>query len=313
MTGVAAGAAAYALAVPLEIPSPTTGVWWLGPVPIRGYAMSILAGIVVAVWLTDRRLAQRGGRPGQVLDISAWAVPFGIVGGRIYHLITSPQAYFGPGGQPLQALRIWEGGMGIWGAVALGAVGAWIGCRRHGVAFRDFADSAAPGLFFAQALGRLGNWFNNEVYGPPTDLPWGLRIHEWDTSAGHAVVDAAGNAVVKGIYQPTFLYELLWCTLLGLVLLRLDRRHDFRPGQQIAFVLMGYTVGRLPIELIRSDEANHILGLRVNVWMSVFIFLLGAWLYRRSGRREPRPGEGKRAPAETPAAGSETPASRDPG
>jgi len=133
-------------ALPLEIPSPTTGVWYLGPLPVRAYAMCILLGIVVAMWITSRRLATRGGKPGQVLDISAWAVPFGIVGGRIYHLITSPQAYFGEGGNPWNAVKIWEGGLGIWGAIALGALGAYIGCRRQGVRFLDFVDSAAPGI-----------------------------------------------------------------------------------------------------------------------------------------------------------------------
>ena len=138
-----------------------------GPLPIRGYALCILAGIVVAVWLTQKRLEARGHRKGIAIDISAWAVPFGIVGGRLYHLITTPQPYFGENGDPWKAFAIYEGGLGIWGAVALGAVGAWIGCRKNGVAFRDFVDAAAPGLAIAQAMGRFGNWFNNEIYGAP--------------------------------------------------------------------------------------------------------------------------------------------------
>jgi prolipoprotein diacylglyceryl transferase len=272
-------------AVPLVIPSPTTGVWYLGPVPIRAYAMCILAGIIVAVWVTQRRLERRGGRPGQVLDISAWAVPFGIVGGRIYHLITSPQAYFGEGGQPLNAFKIWEGGLGIWGAVALGAVGAYIGCRRHGVRFLDFADAAAPGILVAQAMGRFGNYFNNEIHGAPTDLPWGLKVYDWDQQAGHAVLDANGNPVVSGIFQPTFLYEAIFCVLLALVLVRLDRRLDLRRGQVFALYIAGYPLGRVVIEMMRTDDANHILGLRVNVWVSLLVFLLGAALFVAFGRR----------------------------
>ena len=274
-----------------EIPSPTTGVWWIGPLPVRGYALSILAGIIVAAWIAHRRLVARGGTPGQVLDISAWAVPFGIVGGRIYHVITTPQPYFGEGGNPWNAVRIWEGGLGIWGAVALGCLGAWIGCRRHGVAFADFADAVAPGYLVAQAMGRLGNWFNNEIYGPPTDLPWGLQIYQWDQQAGHAVLDSAGNPILKGVFHPTFLYELLWCLLVAGLLIALERRRSFRPGQVFAaFVVVGYPLGRFFIELIRTDDANRILGLRVNTWVSLLVLALGVFLYRRAGRGETAPG-----------------------
>ncbi len=270
--------------LPVEIPSPTSGVWWLGPIPVRGYALSILVGIVVAVWITRRRLQARTGDGNAVLDVAAWAVPFGILGGRIYHLITTPQPYFGAGGDPWKAFRVWEGGLGIWGAIAMGALGAWLGCRRAGVHFADFADAAAPGLFVAQALGRVGNYFNNEIYGPPTDLPWALRIYQWDAQAGQAVLDAAGDPIVKGLYHPTFLYEGLWCLLMAGLLLWVDRRRTLRPGQVFALVPAGYALGRLPIELIRTDEANHVFGMRVNVWVSIFVFLLGIWLYRRAGR-----------------------------
>jgi prolipoprotein diacylglyceryl transferase len=282
-----------AATVPLEIPSPTTGVWYLGPVPLRAYAMCILAGIVVAIWMTQRRLAARGGKPGQVLDISAWAVPFGIVGGRIYHLITSPQAYFGEGGQPWNAFRIWEGGLGVWGAISLGALGAYIGCRRQGVSFLDFVDSAAPGILLAQALGRWGNYFNNEVHGGPTDLPWGLKVYQWDQTAGHAVLDANGDPVVLGVFHPTFLYEFVYCLVLAGVLIWLDKRYDFRRGQIFALYIAGYPVGRGVIEFMRTDDANHILGLRVNSWVSILVFLLGVglfvWFGRRPDNAEPEP------------------------
>ena len=278
-------------ALPLEFPSPTTGVWNLGPLPVRAYAMCILAGIDVAIWMTQKRLATRGGKPGQVLDISAWAVPFGIVGGRIYHLLPSPQAYFGEGGNPWNAFRVWEGGLGIWGAIALGALGAYIGCRRQGVRFLDFVDAAAPGILVAQAMGRFGNYFNNEIHGSPTDLPWGLKVYEWDQAAGHAVLDANGNPVVLGVFHPTFLYEAIFCLLLAGLLIWLDRRHDFRRGQIFALYVAGYPIGRGVIEFMRTDDANHILGLRVNSWVSILVFLLGVFLYFWFGRRPDEPDE----------------------
>jgi len=191
----------------LSIPSPEQSVWFIGWFPIRAYAMFILVGIVVAVWITQRRLAERGGRPGQALDVATWAVPFGIVGGRIYHVVSSPAAYFGEGGHPLDAFKIWEGGLGIWGAVALGTLGAWIGCRLHGVRFLDYADSAAPGVVLAQAIGRWGNYFNNELYGARTDLPWGLEIHCWDQGAGVATTCPGSTTSILGTFQPTFLYR----------------------------------------------------------------------------------------------------------
>jgi len=194
------------------------------------YALCILIGIVVAVWLTGRRLVPRGGEPGQVLDVAAWAVLFGIVGGRLYHVITTPGPYWGAGGHPLDAVKIWQGGLGIWGAIALGALGAWIGCRRAGISFLAFADAAAPGVAFAQAIGRFGNWFNNELYGGPTTVPWGLQIHQWDQSAGRAVVDAAGKPVVLGIFQPTFLYEAVFLVILGTGLLVIDKRRSLAPA-----------------------------------------------------------------------------------
>ena len=274
-------------ALPASIPSPTTGVWHLGPFPVRAYALCILAGIVVAVWITGRRLVERGHPREKALDISAWAVPFGIVGGRLYHVMTTPEPYFGSGGHPLKALYIWEGGLGIWGAVALGALGAWLGARRHGVPFLDFADAAAPGIAVAQAMGRWGNWFNNELYGRATDVPWGLTIHDWDQAAGHAVRDASGKAVVLGTFHPTFLYESLWCLLLALALVLADRRWGLRRGQVFGLYVAGYPLGRVVFELMRSDPANKILNVRVNVWTSILVFLLGLFLVW-SGRRHER-------------------------
>ena len=274
----------HGVALPATIPSPAQGVWYLGFFPVRAYAMCILAGIVLAVWITQRRLTARGGAPGEALDIAAYAVPFGIVGGRLYHVITTPQPYFGEGGHPMNAFKVWEGGLGIWGAVALGALGAWIGCRRRGVPFLRFADCAAPGIAVAQALGRFGNYFNNELYGARTDLPWGLQIHEWDQTAGHAVRGADGAAVVLGYYQPTFLYESLWCLIVAGVLVLAERRFDLRNGRVFALYLMLYTLGRGVIEMLRTDTANHILGLRLNVWTSVIVFLGALYGFWRAGR-----------------------------
>ena len=277
---------------PAALPSPTVGVLELGPLTIHAYALCILAGIAAAIWIGDRRLRDRGGEAGVVLDVAMWAVPFGIVGGRIYHVITTPQPYFGEGGHPIDALKIWEGGLGIWGAVALGAVGAWIGCRQLRVSFLTFADAVVPGILVAQAIGRWGNWFNNEIYGPATDLPWGLEIHRWDGATGRAAVDAAGDPVVLGTFHPTFLYESLFLLVLAVALLVLDRRLRLAPGQVMALYIAGYPVGRFFIELLRTDAANTILGLRVNIWTSLAVFVLGVVLYIVLGRRA-RSGEEK--------------------
>jgi len=296
------------------LPSPTVGVLHLGPLPVRMYALCILAGIVLAVWLTARRLAARGYERGLILDIAGWAVIFGIVGGRIYHVITTPEPYWGAGGHPLDALKIWNGGLGIWGAIALGALGAWIGCRRHGVAFLDFADAAVPGVAFAQAIGRWGNWFNNELHGGPTTLPWGLRVYEWDQEAGKAVTDASGNPVVAGIFHPTFLYEFLFLVLLGTLLLVVDRRRSLAPGQLLGLYVAGYPVGRIVVEKMRTDEAELILGQRLNVWTSIGVFLLGLWIFWYTGRRARRTGAGPGGePPEPPAPDSpgDTPGDAD--
>ena len=212
-------------------------------------------------------------------------MPFGIVGGRLYHVMTTWQPYFGEGGHPLNAFKIWQGGLGIWGAVALGALGAWIGCRRRGVPFLRFADCAAPGIAVAQALGRFGNYFNNELYGARTNLPWGLEIHQWDQAAGHAVRGADGAAVVLGTFQPTFLYESIWCLVVAATIVWAERRFGLAHGRVFALYVMLYTVGRGVIEMLRTDEANHILGLRLNVWTSVIVFLGALYGFWRAGRQ----------------------------
>ena len=268
------------------IPSPTQGVWELGPVPLRAYALCIVAGIVAAVWLTEKRWVARGGAPGEVLDIATWAVPFGIVGGRLYHVISSPRPYFGEGGDPLRAFAIWEGGLGIWGAIALGGVGAWIACRRRGIPLPAFADAVAPGLLVAQAIGRLGNWFNNELYGGPTDLPWALTIYEW--SGGRAVVDSAGEPVVLGTFHPTFLYELLWNLAAAGLVIWADRRFRLGHGRAFALYVAAYCAGRLWVELLRTDPAETFFGVRLNVFTAVVVGLLAVayFVWQRGRPRE---------------------------
>jgi prolipoprotein diacylglyceryl transferase len=268
-----------------SLPSPTQGVWELGPFPLRGYALCIIAGIVVACWLGDRRWVARGGAPGDVLDIAVWMVPFGIVGGRLYHVITTPEPYFGKGGDPLRAFAIWEGGLGIWGAIALGGLGAWIGCRRRRIPLPAFADALAPGIVLAQGIGRLGNWFNNELYGKATDLPWALRIYEWMPSAGHAITGADGQAIVKGTFHPTFLYELLWDVGVALLVIWADRRFQLSHGRAFALYVAAYCAGRLWIEALRIDTAEHFFGVRLNVFTSIIVGLLAvAYLFLQRGR-----------------------------
>lgn len=263
------------------IPSPTVAVWEVGPLPIRAYALFIILGIVAACAVTERRLRQRGAAPNTVLDIAVWAVPFGIVGARLYHVVTTPQPYFGSDGEPIRVLYFWEGGLGVWGAVAGGVLGGWLACRRMRLPFVVVMDAAAVGLPLAQAVGRLGNWFNNELYGRPTDLPWGLRV--WEMVEGRARTDAAGEPIpvnfLEGVlYHPVFLYELLWNVGVAVLVWQVGKRLDLGRGRSFALYVAGYTAGRTWIELLRADEANELLGVRVNVWVSLLVFL-GAVLY----------------------------------
>jgi len=262
-----------------EIPSPTVSLIHLGPLKVHAYALCIIVGILFAVWLTDRRWRARGGQPNDIESVAAWAVIAGILGGRLYHVITDPELYFGEGRNPIDAIKIWDGGLGIWGAVALGALGAWIGCRRHKLSFLAFADCAAPAVLIAQAIGRWGNWFNNELYGGPTNLPWKLKIYELDIDTGKIAVDAAGHHAVVGYFHPTFLYESLWNVAIALLIMYADRRFRLAAGQVLALYLSGYTLGRFWIEAMRTDHANEILGFRVNSWVSVLVFLLGVALF----------------------------------
>ncbi|MGA5793447.1 prolipoprotein diacylglyceryl transferase [Streptomyces cellulosae] len=274
------------------IPSPSSGVLYLGPVPLRGYAFCIIIGVFVAVWLGNKRWIARGGRAGTVADIAVWAVPFGLVGGRLYHVITDYQLYFSEGRDPVDAFKIWEGGLGIWGAIALGALGAWIGCRRRGIPLPAYADAIAPGIAIAQAIGRWGNWFNQELYGRATDLPWAVEI------------TSSADGRMPGTYHPTFLYESLWCVGVALLVIWADRRFSLGHGRAFALYVAGYCAGRFWIEYMRVDEAHHILGLRLNNWTAVLVFLLAVLYIVLSARKRP----GREAVVEPGAGDGEGPA-----
>ena len=264
--------------VAAAIPAPTWSGFDLGPLRIHAYALCILLGIVAAIWLTDRRWRRRGGPEGSIWDIAIWAVPFGIIGGRLYHVFSSPEAYFGPGfdgtGDLSLIPQIWLGGLGIWGAVVLGVVGAWIGCRRANVKISAFIDAAAPGILLAQAIGRWGNYFNQELFGGPTTLPWGLQVAPEFVPAGFSP---------DTLFHPTFLYECIW-NLLGVVaLLLIDRKFRLRSGRLFLLYAMIYTAGRVWIEMLRIDSAEQItffgVTARLNVWTSIVVFLAALILF----------------------------------
>ncbi|MDL5200994.1 prolipoprotein diacylglyceryl transferase [Streptomyces sp. ALI-76-A] len=257
------------------IPSPSRGVLHVGPIPLRGYAFCIIIGVFVAVWIGNRRWVARGGRVGTVADISVWAVPFGLLGGRLYHVITDYELYFSEGRNWVDAFKIWEGGLGIWGAIAVGAVGAWIACRRRGIPLPAYADAIAPGIAVAQAIGRWGNWFNQELYGKPTDLPWALEI------------TSSSDGRVPGTYHPTFLYESLWCLGVAALVIWADRRFKLGHGRAFALYVAAYCAGRAWIEYMRIDDAHHILGLRLNVWTALIVFLLAVTYIVISWRKRP--------------------------
>ncbi len=275
------------------IPSPGQGVWYLGPVPIRAYALCIIAGIIASLVIGDRRWVARGGERGVVYDIALWAVPFGLIGGRLYHLMTDWRTYFGKGGAGIgAALRIWEGGLGIWGAIALGGVGAWIACRRRGIPLPAFGDAVAPGIVLAQAIGRLGNYFNQELYGRETTVPWGMEIFYRRDSSGVVDVhslDGISTGQVAAVVHPTFLYELLWNLLVFVFLLYIDRKYRLGHGRLFALYVASYCVGRFWVELMRNDSATHIAGIRINVFTAGFVFI-GAVVYMLlapKGREDP--------------------------
>jgi prolipoprotein diacylglyceryl transferase len=276
------------------IPSPDTGVWYVGPVPLRAYALFILLGVVAAVVIGQRRWEARGGSKGAVADVATIAVPFGILGARVYHVITSPERYLE---EPIAALYVWQGGLGIPGGIAGGTLAAYVVCRRKGYSPGAMADACAPGVAVAQAIGRLGNWFNQELFGSPTTLPWGLLI---DPSNPDAVPGAVA-------YHPTFLYELLWNLGVAAFVVWADRRYRLGGGRVFALYVAAYAVGRFWIEALRIDEAQTFFGLRLNDYVMLVLFTgaVGFLVARR--------GVGREAVVEQPTSPAESAAAPDAG
>ncbi|MDJ0377787.1 prolipoprotein diacylglyceryl transferase [Cryobacterium sp. PH31-L1] len=263
-----------------SIPSPAWSFFDLGPFRIHAYALCILAGIILATIITSRRLTKRGAEPGVVLDIILWAVPLGIVGARIYHVLTHPGDYFFEGADLLRTLYIWEGGNAIFGSLIGGAVGAWIGCRLAGIRFWTFADAVAPALLVAQATGRLGNWFNHELFGLPTTLPWGLEIDPSNPAFPVGLPDGT-------LFHPTFLYEIIWNLLGVAVILYLERKFRLRFGQTLGVYLIWYGLGRSFFESIRIDPSEIYFGIRTNVWAALAAIAVGLIIILVQRHRHP--------------------------
>ena len=249
------------------IPSPTRAFIELGPLTIHFYAIAILTGIAVAIYWGNARFVAAGGAPGRVSEVAIIAVPMGVIGGRIYHVISSPQGYFGDNGRPIEIFYIWQGGLGIWGAISLGLAAAWWSFKRNKISaansltFGVFADALAPGVVVAQAIGRWGNWFNVELFGRPTTLPWGLEVPMRFRPDGFTEF---------ATFHPTFIYESIWCLIVAFLLLRFEK-FRMAPGSIfIAYVAL-YSFGRIFIESLRIDDANLILGLRLNIWVGILV------------------------------------------
>jgi prolipoprotein diacylglyceryl transferase len=262
----------------LSIPSPEVSFIDLGPIRIHFYALFILTGVVLALLLTESRLKARGVEGGVALDVSLWAIPFGIVGARFYHVITHPNDYFFEGADLLAVFRIWEGGIAIFGALLFGSLGAYIGAKQSGIKFISYLDAVAPGILLAQAVGRWGNYFNSELFGQPTDLPWGLEI-----SSNNPAYPAG---LPEGVlFHPTFLYESIWSLIGVAILLLADKRFSLRWGKMFGLYLIYYSVGRVWVEAIRIDPSEIVLGLRINIWSAILGISVGLAVILIQSRR----------------------------
>lgn len=269
-----------------SIPSPPVNSFQVGPLTIYYYALIIMAGIVIATLISNYRLTRRGAEPWIIIDILLLAVPLAIIGARIFHVVTHPGFYFGEGRDIWAIFRVWEGGIAIYGALIGGAIGAWLGCRWTGIRFWTFADVIAPGLLLAQALGRLGNWFNQELYGLPTDLPWGLEIEPDNAAFPPGLPEDT-------LFHPTFLYELIWNLIGVAVLLWAGRKFRLQWGRLFGLYLVWYSAGRVVWESIRIDPSEVFFGLRTNVWSAIFGIIVGLVILivqrRRHTGGEPSP------------------------
>lgn len=259
-----------------SIPSPSQGVWYLGPIPLRAYGIIIATGMLIAVYLTRKRYENRGGDSELVYDVALVSIIAGVIGARLYHVTTNYQPYFGENGDPWEVLYIWHGGLAIMGGVLLGSAAGMLMLHLKGQRIGPFADAVAPTILLAQALGRFGNYFNQELFGQPTTLPWGLEIDDAHLPAGYA----SGT-----LFHPTFLYEMLWNLAVVGLILYLDKRVRFKGGQVMFLYIMGYTFGRFWIEMIRIEPANYILGVRVNVWAAALFFTVGLVGFYIAGKR----------------------------
>ena len=281
------------------LPSPSRGTWQLGPIPVRAYALCIALGVIVAVWVANRRYLHAGGRAGVIIDVAAWAVPLGLVGARAYSVLTDYQLYFGTGRDWVSVFKVWDGGLGIPGAIAAGLAGAWIGCRRAGVPLAPVAGAAAAAIAIGQAIGRCGNWFNQELYGRPSALPWALQI-----SPAHRLPGYESFAT----FQPAFLYEALWDLLVAAAVIWATRRFLLTGDQAFALYVAAFAVGMFAVQTIRIDYAPRILGLRVNEWAAILGFAAAAgYLYRTRHARARTPVPALAAAADSraePGAGS---------
>lgn len=267
------------------IPSPPQGVWMLGPIPIRAYALCILTGVIVAYFWTRRRYAAKGGNPEVTIDALLVAIPFGIIGARLYHVITDHEKYFGPGRNPMDVFKITNGGLGIWGGVIAGSLAVWILFRVKKLDLATFADAAAPTIILAQAIGRLGNWFNQELYGGPSDAPWALEIYRRVNDAGYVdPIYGHSTGEVIATVQPTFLYELVWNLAVVVALLVLEKRFRIDGGRLFILYVALYTFGRFFIENLRTDPATTVFGdIRINVVVSAVVFVAAMALFIWTG------------------------------
>ena len=243
------------------IPSPHTGVVHIGPLQLHMYGLTLLVAILACVWLTGHRWKAMGGEWDLVTRVAVWGVAFGVVGARLYHDITSWSEVPTPKWQGI--FEVWKGGLGIWGGILFGALAGAVVVRRSGADVSKFLDAAAPGLLLAQGIGRIGNWWNQELYGKPTKLPWGLEI-----SVAHRPLQYLDRAT----FHPTFLYELIWDFIGVGMLLYVSRRYTIRPPALFSLYIAWYCFGRIFEELLRIDPSHHIAGLRLNAWVSIILF-----------------------------------------
>jgi prolipoprotein diacylglyceryl transferase len=268
-----------------SIPSPHTGIVNLGPLHIHLYGLTLLVAILAAVWLTTLRWKRLGGDPDLVVRVAVWGVAFGVIGARAYHDITSWDEVPNPKWKGV--FEVWQGGLGVWGGILLGTLAGWVVVRRAGERFAPFMDAAAPGLLLAQGIGRIGNWWNQELFGKPTSLPWGLKID---------VAHRPPQYLDKATFHPTFLYELIWDVVGVLLLIWIGRRFKIKPPGLFCLYVAYYCFGRFFEELLRVDPAHHFAGLRLNAWVSIVVFVVSVvafvWVQRHgeggSSLRRPR-------------------------